>query len=422
MRAKSRACPWTSATCALSRGSELDSGELGFSGPPLPLDRQARTTLRLPDNIRSAGIALGADCLRGLVLELDDASDLRQTLGSTAKALSTSAPQFLWIVCALRPDAGELRNRVLVLGTLADSCRLTRVSGRQTLHERCRDSVRALRGGWRIGSGHSLAMARCSRSRGNHPTILLRSSRRRRGACRIPERPSKPGRAGRARVALCSRDSSFCVSRDQRMAQWRFRFSEQRILALHLRRRPIPAESAGASLLRNAEHGCARPLDASEGLRANSISQRRTLRPVSSREAATRQRIHRRIVRKRLRLPSLSLPLQRTRRLGRLVRSVDRSRDPGQDVRGSHGGTRPKDERRVLHAPGSRGGCHRARSRVASRRRGSDRRPSPNQGPGSGVRIRRCIPRHTLSNRSRHMGREASTVNPAQSPTSGGAC
>ena len=65
-------------------------------------------TLRLPNNIRSAGIALGADCLRGLVLELDDASDLRQTLGSTAKALSTSAPQFLWIVCAFRPDAGEL--------------------------------------------------------------------------------------------------------------------------------------------------------------------------------------------------------------------------------------------------------------------------------------------------------------------------
>lgn len=89
-------------------GANSILGELGFSGPPLPLDRQARTTLRLPNNIRSAGIALGADCLRGLVLELDDSSDLRQTLGSTAKALSTSAPQFLWIVCALRPDAGEL--------------------------------------------------------------------------------------------------------------------------------------------------------------------------------------------------------------------------------------------------------------------------------------------------------------------------
>ena len=88
-------------------GASSILSELGFSGPPLPLDRQARTTLGLPTNIRSARIALGADCLRGLVLELDDASDLRQTLGSTAKALSTNAPQFLWIVCALRPDHGE---------------------------------------------------------------------------------------------------------------------------------------------------------------------------------------------------------------------------------------------------------------------------------------------------------------------------
>ncbi len=83
-------------------------GELGFSGPPLPLDRQTRATLRLPDNISAAGITLGADCLRGLILELDEASDLRQTLGSTARALSTSAPQFLWIVCALRSGAAEL--------------------------------------------------------------------------------------------------------------------------------------------------------------------------------------------------------------------------------------------------------------------------------------------------------------------------
>jgi hypothetical protein len=82
--------------------------ELGFSGISLPLDAIARTALRLPDAVRSAEIALGTDCLRGLVLELDDASDLRQTLGSTAKALSASAPQFLWIVCAFRPVTSDL--------------------------------------------------------------------------------------------------------------------------------------------------------------------------------------------------------------------------------------------------------------------------------------------------------------------------
>jgi hypothetical protein len=82
--------------------------ELGFSGPPLPLDKRARFTLKLSDGIRSASIAVGADCLRGLVLELDDASDIRQTLAATAKALSDSSPQFLWIICAFRPMAGEL--------------------------------------------------------------------------------------------------------------------------------------------------------------------------------------------------------------------------------------------------------------------------------------------------------------------------
>lgn len=89
-------------------GAKSILGELGFSGPSLPLDRKARATLGLPASIRSAEIALGTDCLRGLVLELDDASELRQTLGFTAKALSASAPQFLWIVCAFRPAASEL--------------------------------------------------------------------------------------------------------------------------------------------------------------------------------------------------------------------------------------------------------------------------------------------------------------------------
>ncbi len=81
--------------------------ELGFSGSSLPLDTKARATLGLPDSIRVAEIALGTDCLRGLILKLDKTSALRDTLGTTAKALSTSAPQFLWIVCAFHPAAAE---------------------------------------------------------------------------------------------------------------------------------------------------------------------------------------------------------------------------------------------------------------------------------------------------------------------------
>ena len=81
--------------------------ELGFSGLSLPLDTNARAALGLPDSIRVAEIALGTDCLRGLILESDNASALRETLGTTAKALSTSAPQFLWIVCAFQSAAAE---------------------------------------------------------------------------------------------------------------------------------------------------------------------------------------------------------------------------------------------------------------------------------------------------------------------------
>jgi hypothetical protein len=82
--------------------------ELGFNEPLLPLDRKARSALKLPENIRNAGITSGTDCLRALVLELNDASDFRQTVGAAAKALSNTAPQFLWILCAFEVQAGEI--------------------------------------------------------------------------------------------------------------------------------------------------------------------------------------------------------------------------------------------------------------------------------------------------------------------------
>jgi hypothetical protein len=82
--------------------------ELQFNEPLLQLDKRARAALKLPDNVRSAGITSGTDCLRGLALELTDASDFRQTVGATAKALSNTAPQFLWIVCAFQRQAAEL--------------------------------------------------------------------------------------------------------------------------------------------------------------------------------------------------------------------------------------------------------------------------------------------------------------------------
>jgi hypothetical protein len=81
--------------------------ELGFNEPLLPLDRKARSALKLPENIHNASITSGIDCLRALVLELTGTSDFRQTVSSIAKALSNTAPQFLWIVCAFQPQTGE---------------------------------------------------------------------------------------------------------------------------------------------------------------------------------------------------------------------------------------------------------------------------------------------------------------------------
>lgn len=105
--------------------------ELGFTDAALPLDRVALNSMGLPAAIRAARIAQGVGCLRGLAIELDDASDLRTTLASVARALS-AIPQFLWIVCASRPDAGEIaivcwssvRSRVRMVSLICDSARV----------------------------------------------------------------------------------------------------------------------------------------------------------------------------------------------------------------------------------------------------------------------------------------------------------
>ncbi|MFL5600372.1 MAG: Eco57I restriction-modification methylase domain-containing protein [Gemmatimonadaceae bacterium] len=82
--------------------------ELGFPTPPLPLDRAARDALAIPGAVVSAAIVPGVGCLRALVVELRSDADLRLTLTAVAHSLCSHAPQFLWIVCAIRPIAGEL--------------------------------------------------------------------------------------------------------------------------------------------------------------------------------------------------------------------------------------------------------------------------------------------------------------------------
>jgi hypothetical protein len=119
--------------------------ELGFNEPLLPLDRRARCALKLPENIRNASITSGTDCLRALVLELTDASDFRQAIGATAKALSNTAPQFLWIVCAFQSEAADTAVTASLLpppssrfGDLAIACWSSTRSGVRLVSLLCR--------------------------------------------------------------------------------------------------------------------------------------------------------------------------------------------------------------------------------------------------------------------------------------------
>jgi hypothetical protein len=119
--------------------------ELGFNEPLLPLDRKARSALKLPENIRTSGITSGTDCLRALVLEVTGASDFRQTVGATAKALSNTAPQFLWIVCAFQSQAGDTAVTASLLpppssrfGELAIACWSSTRSGLRVVSLLCR--------------------------------------------------------------------------------------------------------------------------------------------------------------------------------------------------------------------------------------------------------------------------------------------
>lgn len=105
--------------------------ELGFTDAALPLDRVTLDSMGIPAAIRAARIAQGVGCLRGLAIELDDASELRTTLASVAKALS-AIPQFLWIICAVLPAAGEAaivcwssaRSRTRMVSLICDSNRI----------------------------------------------------------------------------------------------------------------------------------------------------------------------------------------------------------------------------------------------------------------------------------------------------------
>lgn len=82
--------------------------ELGFPDPALALDESAVAALGLPASLRGVRITSGAGALRGLVLELDHASEMRDTLARVANALARNASQLLWLIVAIRESAADL--------------------------------------------------------------------------------------------------------------------------------------------------------------------------------------------------------------------------------------------------------------------------------------------------------------------------
>ena len=107
MQSLERAAALLRSASSLDRVAEI-LGELGFTDPLLPLDRNAVSALGLPANLRSAHITQGIGALRGLALDIDATCELRETLRHVAHALARTASQLLWLVVAFRRAPADL--------------------------------------------------------------------------------------------------------------------------------------------------------------------------------------------------------------------------------------------------------------------------------------------------------------------------
>jgi hypothetical protein len=82
---------------------------LGFTAEPLPLDRRARAALGLATApVVEARIVPGRGALRALLLELDAATPLRESIVTVAARLASRAPHLLWLLVAAQRDASGL--------------------------------------------------------------------------------------------------------------------------------------------------------------------------------------------------------------------------------------------------------------------------------------------------------------------------
>jgi hypothetical protein len=86
------------------------AAEIGFRGPPLPLDADALAPLGLgaEPHVRAAHIIPGTDALRALIIECDPGAPLRDAVAAIARRLTARAPHLLWLLLAVQRDATAL--------------------------------------------------------------------------------------------------------------------------------------------------------------------------------------------------------------------------------------------------------------------------------------------------------------------------
>ena len=85
------------------------AAELGFAADPLPLDRAACGALGLKETpIASARIVPGDGALRALLVELDPAIAMRESVSAIAARLAVRAPHLLWLLIASQRGAPGL--------------------------------------------------------------------------------------------------------------------------------------------------------------------------------------------------------------------------------------------------------------------------------------------------------------------------
>ncbi|HEV7838883.1 MAG TPA: DNA methyltransferase, partial [Gemmatimonadaceae bacterium] len=101
------------ATALLRDTSSLEGAtailrELGFGEVAFPLDSTARSALGLPPSVRAAHISQGRDSLRGLAIDLDAGSGVRESLTTVINGLARGSSQLLWLVIAIERSTREL--------------------------------------------------------------------------------------------------------------------------------------------------------------------------------------------------------------------------------------------------------------------------------------------------------------------------